>query len=46
MNETNAELEEMDTVKARDEAYERTKPTYHNVNYYDDAPIEDWWEDE
>lgn len=45
MNETNAELEEMNTVEARDEAYERTKPTYPNVNDYD-VPIEDWWEDE
>ena len=27
MNETNAELEEMGTVEARDEAYERTRET-------------------
>ena len=27
MNETNAELEEMDTVESRDEAYERTLET-------------------
>ena len=25
MNETNAELEEMDTIEARDEAYERSR---------------------
>ena len=45
MNETNAELEEMDTVKARDEAYERTKPTYSVLDDID-PPIEDYWEDE
>ena len=27
VNETNAELEEMNTVEARDEAYERTRET-------------------
>ena len=27
MDETNSELEEMDTVESRDEAYERTKKT-------------------
>ena len=27
MNETNSELEEMDTIESRDEAYERTRET-------------------
>lgn len=27
MDETNSELEEMDTLESRDEAYERTKET-------------------
>ena len=49
MNETNAELEEMDTVEARDEAYERTRETvlideYVDYDYETSMSWDFWWD--
>lgn len=44
MNETNAELEEMNTIEARDEAYERARNTMPIDEFAEPAYDLDEWD--
>ena len=44
MNETNSELEEMDTIEACDEAYERTRETMPIDEFAEPAYDLDEWD--
>ena len=44
MNETSSELEEMDTIEARDEAYERTSEAI-TIDEYEDPDYKNCYEE-